>query len=138
MKLLAASLLYAAAATGVSDNVNSLNTLSAEVKNVRGNLDGSKIIRVALPTDDEAAGTDTATLIGQMIESIDGDEWGKTEEGLDIMVPKSAFDALRAVNFKYEDRTEDWLNEFQKNFEDPNFVCQETSRSCAKSNNFYR
>ena len=157
MRSFVVSCLLAAAA---SETTEAPQLLSTSVKNVRGNMGKNRIIRIPLPSKDDAAaagGVDPSTIIGQMLESVDGDEFGVTHEGIDVMVrvcsfaflfmllnksvqqiPESSLDALKEVGFKYEDTTEEWMGQFQKNFEDPNFVCQNSASACAKADNFYR
>ena len=55
------------------------------MKNVRSNLDGSRIIRIPIPPA-TSSDEDPAAIVGQMIESVDGDEWGITDEGVDVKV----------------------------------------------------
>jgi hypothetical protein len=54
----------------------------------------NRIIRIPLPSKDDAAaagGVDPSTIIGQMLESVDGDEFGVTHEGIDVMVRVCSF-----------------------------------------------
>lgn len=86
--LVLASALQQSETTSTSASRDVAQTLTAEVRNVRSNMGSSRIIRIPHPTDEEAnaAGTDPATVIGTMLESIEGDEWGMTEDGIDVMV----------------------------------------------------
>ena len=91
MRSFVVSCLLAAAA---SETTEAPQLLSTSVKNVRGNMGKNRIIRIPLPSKDDAAaagGVDPSTIIGQMLESVDGDEFGVTHEGIDVMVRVCSF-----------------------------------------------
>jgi len=100
------------------------NALHGRVLDVNANMGTDRVLHIPFSSLNEPT--------YNLLSSFDVDEFGNTGDGLDVKVPEDAVTALTNAEVVFEDTTEAWIQEFENNLADPNFVCTAADCGAAK------
>mmetsp|Transcript_6598 Transcript_6598/g.7558 ORF Transcript_6598/g.7558 Transcript_6598/m.7558 type:complete len:160 (-) Transcript_6598:14-493(-) len=102
---------------------------SDAVKDVRGNLGADRIINLPYTAVTES--------VRSLLDGFEVDEFGNTNLGTDLRLSSEAVAALTLNGVEFSDTTEEWIQQFERNFENEAFVCQDSAEACATSADFF-